>query len=243
MDRTRIRSEALFGKGATELLKSKTVAVLGLGGVGCSACEALCRSGIGRLILVDSDKFEKSNLNRQLFATRSSIGKWKTEVARDRIKEIDEETEVVCYNELFLPDNSSFLFENKIDFVVDAIDNITAKIFLIKSCKEKGIPIVSCFGTGSRVKPELLCLGKLSDTSGSGCAIAKIMRKELRKLGITDLDVVFSKEEAIKPKLDIKELGEGRFIPSSPFVPNSAGLILASFVVRSLIIRLNFLSN
>lgn len=242
MENPKHRTEALFGENSSEILKSKTVALLGLGGVGSACLEALARSFIGEIIIVDSDNFDITNLNRQLLSNCENIGKSKCEEGEKRVKLISKETSVLSFKELYLPDNSDFLFKDengndrKIDFIVDAIDNMTAKLHLIKTAKEKNIPIISCLGTGARFMPEKLTIGKLSETAGSGCPLARIMRKELKKLGITDLDVVFSLEEATKSDGSKDENGK-KIIPSSPFVPPVAGFILASFVVRHLLER------
>lgn len=225
------RTKLLLGEENTEILKNKKVAVLGLGGVGGSCCESLARCGVGTIIVVDKDDFDITNLNRQLLCTTQNVGKAKCDEAEIRLKLINPNINIIKFKELYLPENSDFLFNEKPDFIVDAIDNVTAKLHLIKNAKEKNIPIVTCLGTGKRLCPEKLTIGKISDTSGTGCPLSRILRRELKKVGITDLDVVFS----LEPPLEIENELDRRIIPSSSFVPPVAGYILSSFVIRSLL--------
>ncbi|MEG1447841.1 MAG: tRNA threonylcarbamoyladenosine dehydratase [Oscillospiraceae bacterium] len=225
------RTRLLLGEENTETLKNKKVAVLGLGGVGGSCCESLARCGIGTIIVVDSDVFDITNLNRQLLATTENIGNAKCDEAEKRLKLINPNINIIKFKKLYLPDNSDFLFDEKPDFIVDAIDNVTAKLHLIKTSKEKNIPIVTCLGTGKRLCPEKLAIGKIADTSGTGCPLSRILRRELKRANITDLDVVFSTE----PPMEIADDTMRRTIPSSSFVPPVAGYILSSFVIRKIL--------
>jgi tRNA A37 threonylcarbamoyladenosine dehydratase len=226
------RQESILGK-ESEKLKEKCVAVLGLGGVGGALAEALVRCGIGKLILVDHDTFEETNLNRQLFATMDTIGVSKVESAKKRLLNINPNLEIVSLDMFFSGDNANALFDSEPDFVADAIDTVSAKLELIRLCYEKNVPIISSMGTGNRLSPELLTLGTIEETSGSGCPLARIMRRELSRLGIKDLPVVFSKEAAIKA---VSDESNGRHSPGSiAFVPPVAGYIMASHIVKKLI--------
>ena len=216
----------------TEELKNKTVAVIGIGGVGGSAVVALVRAGVGKLILCDHDIFEESNLNRQIFAFEDTLGKSKTESAREYLLRIAPETEIVLLETFLSEDNLDELFSLKPDFVVDAIDTVSSKKMLVKECVLRGVPVISSMGTGNRLDPSKLRIGDIKDTLGSGCPLAKIMRKELLKEGIEAFQVVFSEETPIK-----QSVGEdhGKHSPASAvFVPQSAGILMASYVVREL---------
>lgn len=229
------RTRRILGEDALETLHQARVAVLGLGGVGGSAAEALWRAGIGHLLLVDHDTVEETNLNRQLFATRDMLGQQKCLAAKKRLLSIREQGEIFVADQFYLPENSDFLYEFQPDFVVDAIDTVTAKLHLAKTCQERGIPLISCLGTGNRLDPSKLVTGDISDTAGTGCPLARILRRELRKQGVSSLSVVYSTEPPL-PAQPSQDDSFGRHSPgSSPFVPPAAGYLLASVVVRKLL--------
>ncbi len=216
----------------TDLLKNKTVAVVGIGGVGGTAAIALCRAGIGRLILIDHDVFEESNLNRQAFAFRETMGKSKTESAKNYLLNISEDIEIKAYNMFFSEETKEQLFSEKPDFIIDAIDTIQAKKALIEEAEKRAVPIISSMGTGNRLNPSLLKIGKISETKGTSCPLARIMRKELLKSGIENTPVVYSSEIPIKVSA---EETRGKHSPASAvFVPQAAGLLMASYVVTEL---------
>ncbi len=219
------RLENLIGKDNLRKLQNSHVAVFGLGGVGSYVTEALVRSGIGELTIVDKDTVDETNLNRQLIATRETVGKRKTEAAAERIRSINADCKVHAYPLFYLPETAGEVDLSGVDFIVDAIDNITAKIDLAVRAEEAGIPIVSSMGTGNKMDPSCLRIADIYETSV--CPLARVMRQELRKRGVGSLPVVFSTEEPRK---------QSSHIPASnSFVPSSAGLLLASFVVRKLI--------
>ncbi len=231
------RTENMLGKENIVLLKNKTIMVLGVGGVGCASIEALCRCGVGKLILVDNDEFALSNLNRQKFATMETIGKDKVAVAKERIHSINPECEVIAKKMFYLPDNADELFSCDVDYVIDAIDTVTAKLDLAVQCKQRGIPLISCMGTGNRLDPTKFTVGDISQTQGCGCNLAKVMRRELKKRGVEKQEVLFSSEPPQSTDIQLSE--NGRHPPSSiSFVPPVAGYILASHVVRRLINRI-----
>lgn len=223
------RTEMLIGSDGLEKLKNSKVAVFGIGGVGGYVVEALARSGVGAFDLIDSDTVALSNLNRQIIATRDTIGKYKTEVMRDRILSICPGTEVEVHNCFYLPETRAQFDFTKYDYVVDAVDTVTAKIDLIMSAKEAGVPVISSMGAGNKMNPAMFEVADIYKTSV--CPLAKVMRKELKKRGVDHLKVVYSKEEAIK-----RETTERKPVPGSiAFVPSVAGLIIASEVVKDLI--------
>ena len=223
------RTEMLIGSDGLEKLKNARVAVFGIGGVGGYVVEALARSGVGAFDLIDSDTVALSNLNRQIIATRDTMGKYKTEVMRDRIHSICPDTEVNVRNCFYLPDTRDQFDFSQYDYVVDAVDTVTAKIDLIMSAKEAGVPVISSMGAGNKMNPAMFEVADIYKTSV--CPLAKVMRKELKKRGVDHLKVVYSKEEAIK-----RETDERKPVPGSiAFVPSVAGLIIASEVVKDLI--------
>mgnify|MGYP003295680367 FL=1 len=223
------RTEMLIGTEGLEKLKNARVAVFGIGGVGGYVVEALARSGVGAFDLIDSDTVALSNLNRQIIATRDTIGKYKTEVMRDRIHSICPETQVEVHNCFYLPETREQFDFTKYDYVVDAVDTVTAKIDLIMSAKEAGVPVISSMGAGNKMNPAMFEVADIYKTSV--CPLAKVMRRELKKRGVNRLKVVYSKEEAIK-----RETEERKPVPGSiAFVPSVAGLIIAGEVVKDLI--------
>ena len=231
------RTQALIGEDAIALLQKKTVAVLGLGGVGGSAAEALCRSGVGKLILVDRDTVSRSNLNRQLFATCRTIGQKKVEAATDRLLSICPDCQIAGYHEFYTPENREFLFSQKPDFIIDAIDTVTSKLDLMETCCQRGIPLISSMGTGNRLDPSQFTIGDIADTAGSGDNLAKVIRRELKKRGVPHQTVLYSKEAPQRIGF-VGEPEHGRHSPASiSFVPPVAGYLLAGYAVRSLICR------
>ena len=228
MENFLLRAEMLLEKEKIEKIKNSRIIIFGLGGVGSFATEALARSGVGHLILVDGDNFSLTNINRQLGAVQSSIGKAKVQVVREHIKEINPECEIKIFNEFYQAGDFAKFIENEIDFVLDAIDDVPAKIDLLKNCYENKIPIISAMGTGNKLDPQKLEIADISKTDG--CPLARKVRQKLRELEIfKGIDVVYSKE-----KLPVKNMGEGK-VGSMIFVPASAGLLMASYVVKKII--------
>lgn len=234
MSHWQARTALILGKDALSRLKDARVAVLGLGGVGGSAAEALCRAGVGHLMLVDHDTVDETNLNRQLLATRDALGEKKCLVAQRRLASINPQAEILPVDQFYLPENSDFLYAFEPDYVVDAIDTVTAKLHLAKTCWERGISLIACLGTGNRLDPSCLTIGDIADTAGCGCPLARVLRRELRKQGVPQLQVVYSTELPL-PAQVAADSPAGRHSPgSSPFVPPAAGCLLASVVVRQL---------
>jgi tRNA A37 threonylcarbamoyladenosine dehydratase len=243
------RTELLIGKEAVQKLGRSTVAVFGIGGVGTFAVEGLVRSGVGKLVLIDDDCICLTNINRQLHATRKTVGKPKVEVMKDRILDINPRAVVITHQTFYMPECASQLVTADYDYIIDAIDTVTAKIDLIINAKEQNIPIISCMGTGNKLDPTRFEITDIYDTSV--CPLAKVMRRELRKRGVSDLKVVYSKEEPIKPqaseesncrincifpKDSARNCTVRRQIPGSiAFVPSVAGLLIAGEVVKDLI--------
>lgn len=236
MDNRLVRTQMLLGEAAMEKLKNSTVAVFGIGGVGGYAAEAIARCGVGKIVLIDNDTVDISNLNRQIIALESTVGMAKTEVMKNRIHDINPNTEVVCHNRFFLPGTTGIITD-ELDYVVDAIDTISGKIEIIMQCGEKNIPVISSMGTGNKLDPSKLEITDIYKTSV--CPLAKVMRKELKERGIKHLKVVYSKEQPRKPILTEEqakaEKEKRRKTPASiSFVPPSAGLLIASQVIRDL---------
>ena len=235
-----VRERMLFGPEALDRLSHCRVAVFGLGGVGGYAVEALVRSGIGAIDLIDHDRYSLSNLNRQLHATRKTLGMQKVEAVRDRILEINPDCRVTVHPVFYLPETASLFDLSVFDYLVDAVDTVTAKLSLAAAARESGIPIISAMGTGNKTDPSALRVSPLEETSV--CPLARIMRKECRKRGISGLKVVWSSEEPSRPLEKVSEDASSaaprRDTPgSTAFVPAAAGLLLASAVVRDLIGR------
>ena len=232
------RTQLLLGKDAMEKLRRSRVAVFGLGGVGGYVAEALARSGIGALDLVDHDTISPTNINRQILALHSTVGMSKAAAAAARAKDICPAIRVTVHEMFYLPDTASHFDFAQYDYIVDAIDTVTGKLALAQQAKEAGIPIISSMGTGNKLDPTKFQVADISQTSV--CPLARIMRKECKKRGIGKLKVVFSTEEPIESKLDAlcaEELPEGRrALPGSvAFVPSVAGLIIAGEVIKDLI--------
>ena len=227
------RTELFLGKEALEKLNNARVAVMGLGGVGGAVAEALLRAGIGHLLFIDGDSVDETNINRQILATYETVGMDKIEAAKIRFEKIAPDADITYKKEFYLPENSAFLYDWKPDYIIDAIDTVTAKLHIAEECKNRGINLLMCLGTGNRLDPEKLRIGDISETAGCGCGLAKVMRKELKKRGIEKQKVLFSTEEAKKCALDSEN---GRHAPGSiSFVPPAAGYLLASKCVRDLI--------
>lgn len=229
------RTELLIGEKAVEKLKNSKVAIFGIGGVGSYAVEGLARAGIQNFILLDKDTVSISNINRQIIATHKTIGKPKVEVAKARILEINPEANIEIIQEFFMPDSKD-IFDNTVDYIVDCIDTITAKIELVVRAKNKNIPIISSMGTGNKLDPTKFEIDDIYNTSV--CPLAKVMRKELKQRGIDSLKVLYSKEEPKKVEAfeDIDGVCSKKAIPASiSFVPSVAGLIIAGEVIKDLI--------
>lgn len=225
------RAERLLGKENMDKLANARILVFGIGGVGGHVVEALARMGVGYLELVDNDVVSESNLNRQLIATRSSIGRPKVLVMQERIKDINPDANIVTRQCFYLPEEAASFDFSKYDYVVDAIDTVTAKIDIIMKCKACGTPIISSMGTGNKLDPTKLVVTDIYKTTM--CPLAKVMRKELRSRGVDKLKVVYSTEPAIKVPEEDKNI---RPVPGSvSFVPSVAGLILAGEVVRDIL--------
>ena len=230
------RTALLFGPEAMERLTHSRVAVFGLGGVGGYAVEALARSGVGALDLIDSDTVSLSNRNRQLLATEATLGHSKAEAAAERVRSINPDCRVRCRELFFLPETRDQFDFHDYDYVVDAIDTVTGKLALIEAAREAGTPIISSMGTGNKTEASLLEVADLYETSV--CPLARIMRRECRRRGIEHLKVVYSREKPLRPLEKIQTPGAKgrRDIPgSTAFVPGAAGLILAGEVVKDLI--------
>lgn len=229
------RTELLIGEEGLERLANATVMVLGVGGVGSHCIEALARSGVGTLILVDNDKVSLTNINRQSIAYLSTVGDYKTKLMKDRIDDISTRTNVYTYETFVLPDNLQTIFEHQVDYIVDAIDTVTAKLAIAEYAKEHEIPLISCMGTGNKLHPELFEITDISKTSV--CPLCKVMRKELKERGIYHLKVLYSKEKPIDTSLrdTEEEKGKRRALPGSiSFVPPVAGLLIAGEVIREI---------
>ena len=232
------RTALLIGEESMEKLKNSTVAIVGLGGVGGSAAEAICRMGVGRLILIDNDDVDDTNRNRQLFATAETVGMDKVDAAAMRLRAINPDAELILKKEFYLPENSDFLFDLQPDLILDAIDTVTSKLHIAKTCKEKDIPLVCCLGTGNRVDPSQLRWGDISQTAGCGCPLARVMRRELKKRDVLRQTVIYSVEEP--HKAIVGESDHGRHAPvSCAFVPPAAGCLLASAGIRLLLEKHN----
>ena len=236
MNETFARTELLIGEDGLKKLRKARVAVFGIGGVGGYAVEALARSGVGHFLLVDNDVVGESNLNRQIIALRSTLGRYKTAVMKERIADICPETEVETQECFFLPEHADRFDFGAFDYVVDAIDTVSGKLELAVSCQKAGTPLISAMGAGNMLDPSKFEVTDIYRTKG--CPLAKVMRRELRKRGIERLKVVYSTEEPKKPLRQILG-GDGRKVTpgSMVFVPGTAGLLLASEVVKDLLER------
>lgn len=236
------RTELLIGEDGLKRLKDSSVMVFGVGGVGSHCIEALARSGVGRLILVDNDAVSVTNINRQSIAYHSTIGRMKTEVMRERIRDIDPAITVRTYETFVLPDNLADLLDQaekntngKIDYIIDAIDTVSAKIALVEESLKRCVPLISSMGTGNKLHPELFEIADLADTSV--CPLCRVMRRELKQRGIMHLKVLYSKEKPVDTcgRSTGEDSGARRSLPGSiSFVPPVAGLLIAGEVIREL---------
>lgn len=231
------RTEALIGESALNKLKNVRVAVFGAGGVGGYCIEALARSNVGAIDVIDNDKVAESNINRQIYALSSTVGKYKVDVAEERIKDINPDCTVKTHKIFFLPENAeSFDFTNY-DYIVDAIDTITAKLCIAERAEKAGVPVISAMGAGNKLNPAAFKVADIYKTKG--CPLARVMRLGCKKRGIKSLKVVYSEEKAAKPQTEIKESGDKsgrRSVPASiAFVPSVMGLIIAGEVIKDLI--------
>lgn len=226
------RERMLLGEEAVERLQKSHVIVFGLGGVGSFAVEALARAGVGELTLVDHDTVSLTNLNRQLYALHSTMGRWKAEVACDRVRDINPDCRVHVIPEFYLPEHAERFWGARYDYIVDAIDTVSAKIDLACRAQELGIPIIASMGTGNKLDPSRFEVADIYDTQV--CPLCRVMRRELKKRGVKKLKVVYSREEPRKPAPCGEETGK-RAVPGSiSFVPPAAGLLLAGEVIRAL---------
>ena len=242
------RTELVIGKAGVEKLNNAKVAIFGLGGVGSFVLEGLVRAGIGNFVLIDDDKICLTNLNRQILATRKTVGQPKVEVAKQRILDINPNANVEIYQEFFMPETEGIL-DNSIDYIVDCIDTVTAKIELVVRAEKLNIPIISCMGTGNKLDPTRFEVTDIYKTSV--CPLAKVMRKELKARNIKKLKVVYSKEEPLKPYEGIENSCKNHCIcppgtkrkctirnqiPGSiSFVPSVVGMIIAGEVIKDVI--------
>lgn len=230
------RTQMLLGYDGVENLKNSKVAVFGVGGVGGYTAEALARSGVGSIDLYDSDRVSLSNINRQIAALHSTVGKYKTDVMKERILDINGCAEVNAYKVFYLPENADDYPLDKYDYVVDAIDTVSAKIELICRCGRLGVPIISAMGAGNKLDPTAFKVADIYSTKM--CPLAKVMRRELKSRDIKSLKVVYSEEKAKKPQMQMSDGENNKPVPGSvSFVPSVAGLIIASEVIKDLTLR------
>lgn len=240
------RTQLVFGKEAMDRLKGSRVAVFGVGGVGGYTVEALARSGVGAIDIIDNDKVCLTNINRQIIATGKTVGKYKVDVAKERIEEINPDCKVTAFRTFYMPETADQFDFTEYDYVVDAIDTVTGKIALIENAKKAGTPIISSMGAGNKVDPTAFEVADIYKTSV--CPLARVMRYELKRRGIKKLKVVYSKEKPIPPIDDEDPNGENgclsmadkvagkRQVPgSTAFVPSVAGLIIAGEVIKDII--------
>lgn len=231
MDERFSRTALLIGEEAVETLHQSKVAIFGVGGVGGYVAEALARAGIGHIELIDKDTVSMSNMNRQIIATTSSIGKYKTEVMKERILDINPNAKVITHNCFFLPENKEDFAFATYDYVVDAVDTVTAKLCIIEEAKKVGIPVISSMSAGNKLSATGFEVADIAKTSV--CPLAKVMRRELKKRNIDKVKVVYSKEEARKPIIEV--LDGKKLLPGSiSYVPSVAGLILAGEVIKDI---------
>lgn len=227
------RTGLLYGEEAMDRLAKSRVAIFGVGGVGGYVAEALARCGVGTIDLIDHDTVSITNINRQIIALHSTVGKYKVDVMKERILDINPEAIVNIYKCFYLPETASQFDFSKYDYVVDAVDTVTAKLQLVVEAKESKVPIISSMGAGNKVKPEMFMVDDIFKTSV--CPLAKVMRKELKARGIRKLKVVYSKEMPVKHKWESDEQCEKRSLPgSTAFSPSVAGLLIASEIVNEL---------
>ena len=227
-----LRTAMLLGDDGIKKLNQSTVAVFGLGGVGGYTVEALARAGVGHLVLTDSDTISVSNINRQLIALHSTVGMKKTEAFKERIKDINPDCKVTVHDCFYLPETAEEFDFSLYDYVVDAVDTVTAKLDIIMKSKDAGVQIISSMGAGNKLDPSLLSISDIYKTSV--CPLAKVMRYELKKRGVKELKVVYSTETPIKPLFEVKTEGKRQTPGSVSFVPSVAGLLISSEVIKDL---------
>ena len=243
------RTELLIGKEGIEKLKNSKVAIFGIGGVGSFVVEGLVRAGVENFVLIDDDKICLTNLNRQIIATRKTIGKYKADVAKERILEINPNANVEVYKEFYMPDSKTNIINKELSYIVDCVDTVTAKIEIIMQAKKENIPVISSMGTGNKLDPSKFEITDIYKTNI--CPLAKVMRKELRKRNIKNLKVIYSKEEPIKPNTESnsscktncicppgtkRKCSIRNQVPGSiSFVPSVAGLMIAGEIIREFI--------
>ena len=229
------RTEYILGTDALEKIKKANIAVFGVGGVGGFCIEALARAGVGSFTLVDNDTVSITNLNRQIIALHSTVGKFKTEVMKERIADINPLAKVTCENIFYLPENAASFDLTPFDYVIDAIDTVSAKIELIVRCDKLGIPVISSMGTGNKLNPFSFEVSDIYKTSV--CPLARVMRRELKSRGIKKLKVLYSNEEPVSPKsLECAETHSSKRVPGSiSYCPSVAGLLIASEVISDIL--------
>ena len=237
MDEKFVRTEMLIGKDGIKRLKKAKVAIFGVGGVGSFVCEGLARSGVGSFVLIDHDKVAESNINRQIIATTKTIGKYKVDVMKKRILEINPDANVEVFKEFYLPTSESNIITKDLAYVVDCVDTVTAKLDIVSKCNELKIPVISSMGTGNKLNPLKFEVTDISKTTV--CPLAKVMRRELRKRGINKLKVIYSKEEPINPEEPEEESSNSKKkVPGSiSFVPPVAGLVIAGEVIKEIALK------
>ncbi len=227
------RTVSLIGEDALRKLKESRIILFGLGGVGSFTAEALVRSGAGSLTVVDSDPVSSSNINRQLCALNSTVGKQKTEIVKARLNDINPECEITVFNEFYLPENADKIDLSDYDYIADAIDTVSAKIELAVRAEKAEVPIISCMGTGNKLDPTLLRVSDIYKTEG--CPLCRVMRRELKVRGVKHLKAVWSPEPPISPKIPVSGESENRHPPASMiFVPASAGILMAKEIICDL---------
>ena len=228
------RTEMLIGNDGMEKLNTSKVAIFGLGGVGSFVCEGLARSGVGNFILVDYDKIDESNINRQIIATTKTIGKYKVEVMKERILDINPTANVETYREFYLADSKTDIITQDLSYAVDCVDTIMAKIAIICKCKEIDVPVISSMGTGNKLNPTMFEIADIYETTV--CPLARIMKKDLRKRNIEELKVLYSRENPINTNNHpINENEKFKVKGSVSFVPSVAGLIIAGEVIKDIV--------
>ena len=237
MDKKFSRTEMLIGNEGMEKLNDAKVAIFGLGGVGSFVCEGLARSGIGNFILVDYDKIDETNINRQLIATVKTVGKYKVDLMRERILEINPDANVETYKEFYMADSEIDILTEDLSYAVDCVDTIMAKIAIICKCDEIGVPVISSMGTGNKLDPSMFEVADIFETSV--CPLARIMKKDLRKRNIEKLKVVYSKEHPINTNdCEINQNEKKHKVKGSvSFMPPVAGLMIAGEVIKDIAIR------
>ena len=223
MDDRFIRFSALIGEEAFRRIQGSRVIVFGAGGVGGYVIEALARAGVGGITVVDGDRVEKSNFNRQILATESSLGRFKADAAAERVLEINPGCRVEAVHEFYLPENADSIRLQDFDFVTDAVDTVAAKLEIAERCYKQKVPVISCMGTGNKLRPELFKLGDIFETSV--CPLCRVMRRELKKRGVPELRVLYSTETPVS---------DSRPPLSAPFAPSVAGLLIAADVIKRL---------